>query len=727
MSALTKQVVLTSLEGRFAETFGSYLEVKRSGGELKACCPFHDDKTPSLCINSTTGLWKCFGCGECGDVFTFVMRKEGIGFPEALARLAGVAGVSPPPSRIVAEYNYTDADGQLLYQVVRMEPKKFFQRRPDGKGGWVKNLKGVQTVLYHLPEVIAAIQAGAPIFIPEGEKDVERMRSVGFTATCNSGGAGKGDSAYSLALRGADLAIFPDNDDVGRSHAEQVARSLHGVAASVRVVHLSGQPEKGDVSDWLDAGGAAEELRRIVQATPLWTPEPPGKDDKDAQGPSEPQTGQLSQVSRLPQISRPPTLHGSALHGLAGDFVRTVEPHTEADPVALLIQFLVTFGSVIGRSAHIKAEWDRHYCNLFAVLIGQSSKARKGTSWGYVKRLFEKVEWLWAVKNIVSGLSSGEGLIYAVRDPVEKDGKDKDGEPTTEIIDRGVEDKRLLVQESEFASVLRVAGRDGNTLSAILRTLWDTGDAQSMTKKDPYRATDAHISIIGHITRDELRKELTSTESANGFGNRFLWFFVRRSKELPEGGSLDEATLSTIIYRLKKAIEFASQADLIKRDEPARQLWCSVYHDLSEGKPGLAGSVTSRAEAQVMRLANVYALLDCCPEIRREHLAAALALWEYAEESARYVFGGSLGDPVADRILDALREAENGLTRTDIRDLFKNNQTAERIVQALALLAEHGRAEFRKMPTGGKPAERWFALRLAEDETPPAPGALPPA
>ena len=148
----------------------------------------------------------------------------------------------------------------------------------------------------------------------------------------------------------------------------------------------------------------------------------------------------------------------------------------------------------------------------------------------------------------------------------------------------------------------------------------------------------------------------------------------------------------------------------LQRDGTARQIWHAVYHELSSGKPGLLGAMTTRSEAQTMRLALLYALLDGDADIRAEHLSAALALWEYCEASARYIFGDSLGDRVADDILRALREVKGGMTRTDLRDLFQKHQSSERIGQALALLAEHGHIRAERQDTGGRPVERYFAI-----------------
>jgi hypothetical protein len=162
---------------------------------------------------------------------------------------------------------------------------------------------------------------------------------------------------------------------------------------------------------------------------------------------------------------------------------------------------------------------------LFPILVGDTSKGRKGTSWGYVKLFFEMLDPSWVKMKLPKGLSSGEGLIWAVRDPITKR---KDGEE--QVIDDGVDDKRLLVVEEEFASVLKVCQRDANILSPSIRSAWGTGDLEILTKNAPARATGAHISIIGHITRQELVRYLTTTEAGNGFGNRFLWLYVRRSK-----------------------------------------------------------------------------------------------------------------------------------------------------------------------------------------------------
>lgn len=407
----------------------------------------------------------------------------------------------------------------------------------------------------------------------------------------------------------------------------------------------------------------------------------------------------------IKQTPWPDPLAEEAYRGLAGDIVRAIEPHTEANPAALLVQFLVAFGSAVGRNAYFEVEADRHYTNLFAVLVGATAKARKGTSWGHVRRLFETVAPDWAREHTATGLSSGERVIWAVRDPQIREKKDE-----CVIEDPGVSDKRLLVYQTKFASTLRVLGRGGNTLSAILREAWDTGHLRNLVKNNPTKATGAHISIIGHITKGELVRHLDDTEAGNGFANRFLWLCVKRSKVLPEGGKIWEVNFDPLVKHLKQALDFARTARELRRDEEARELWAEVYESLSEGHPGLLGAVIARAEAQVTRLALIYTLLDCSPLIRREHLEAALAVWEYCGASAKFIFGDALGDPVAGQILEALREAPEGLTRTEISALFQRNIAGKRIANALEVLVGANIARCERAPGAGRPAERWFAV-----------------
>jgi len=405
----------------------------------------------------------------------------------------------------------------------------------------------------------------------------------------------------------------------------------------------------------------------------------------------------------------PEPLADAAFHGIAGEFVRMVEPVTESDPAAILLQFFVCFGALVGRGPHYKVEGDEHHANLNLLLVGATAKGRKGTSLGRVRSMYERIpHW----KPHVSGLSSGEGLKFHVRDGREETKESKTGGLVTEVTDDGVTDKRLLVVESEFASALRAAQRQGSTLSPTMREAWDSGNLRTLTKHDPVTATGAHISIIGHITADELRAELTTTDTANGFANRFLFIVVRRSKVLPFGGEeLDEGEVQALVARLHERAELARTRGHVTMTPAARAIWQAVYPELSEGSGGLHGSVTARAEAQCIRLALVYALLDGVDHIDGPHLTAALAVWTYADATAKYIFGASLGDPTADEILRRLQQAgDGGLTRTEISAIFGRNKPVDRIGAALELLQRRGRATCEKVTTtGGRDSELWRA------------------
>lgn len=401
-----------------------------------------------------------------------------------------------------------------------------------------------------------------------------------------------------------------------------------------------------------------------------------------------------------------PTLAEKALHGLAGEIVRTIDPYTEADLTALLVNILTMYGSVVGPSPHFLVEHTKHHMRLFVCLVGQTAKGRKGQSFSTPRRMFQQIDPGWADNRIAAGLSSGEGLISQVRDA--RHGVNKKGEPIVE--DAGEPDKRFLLVEEELSGPLKAMGREGNTLSAIMRQAWDRGDLRPLTKNNPIRATGAHISVIGHITQEELLRHLTETEQSNGFGNRFAWFLVRRSKLIARPKAVPDALLDPLIQRLSESVTFAQQTTEIDRDAAAEDLWADVYPALSEGQPGLFGAMIGRAEAMTMRFACLYALLDRSAIISRQHLEAGLALWEYAEQSARAIFGDARGDATADEILFALRNRPGGLTRTEIRDLFSRNKTGDAITTALTSLEADGLARQEKAQTGGRPTEHWVAV-----------------
>lgn len=232
------------------------------------------DQKPSFTVNAAKGAWYCH------------TENLGGGVKELAQRL----GVEPPflnkqdrPRRReeVAAYSYCDAAGNLLYQAVRYEPKDFRQRQPDPEnpGGWLWNMRGVEPLPYRLPEFLAALERGETVLIVEGEKDVESLAALGLAVTCNHGGTGKWTEAHSKHFpEGAEVVILPDCDDPGRDHARKVAHQLTDRGCRVRVVELPGLPQKGDVSDWLAAGGTKEELLAMVEQSAYFEPDQNGRE-----------------------------------------------------------------------------------------------------------------------------------------------------------------------------------------------------------------------------------------------------------------------------------------------------------------------------------------------------------------------------------------------------------------------------------------------------------------
>ena len=401
-----------------------------------------------------------------------------------------------------------------------------------------------------------------------------------------------------------------------------------------------------------------------------------------------------------------PELPEQALHGLAGDVVRSLAPQTESDPVALLLQFLVSFGNAVGRGPYYQVEADKHFTNLFAIFVGQSSKSRKGTSAGRIRAIMEIADQEWAARCCQGGMSSGEGIIWCIRDPI---WKLKKGE--RELEDPGVEDKRLLLDEREFYQALAVMRRDGNILSRVVRDAWDCRPRiASLTKHSPACTTDPMISISGHITEDELTRELDRVGMANGYANRFLFACVRRARILPHGGKLDGQIVEQLGARIGRALHAARRISAVTMSAATASAWERVYPALSEGQPGLLGAIIGRAEAQTIRLAVLYALLDGRDQIDLVHLEAAISVWEYCESSAKRIFGDLVGDPVADDILRALRKAGlDGMARTELHSLFGRHRAGASIGAALGTLLGSGKIRCERRKGAGRPSEIWIA------------------
>jgi hypothetical protein len=430
----------------------------------------------------------------------------------------------------------------------------------------------------------------------------------------------------------------------------------------------------------LELAGIEQQLAELFDIQP--EPKPQPQTAAPAHSPTQP-------------IYTPPgfQLSEAALYGPAGNVVRTLAPHSEAHPAAILLQLLAAFGNLVGPGPHCMVDDTRHGLNLFVVLVGESSKARKGTSLNRIVRLFSEVDHPWFDARITTARLTGNGLVYALRDQ----------DPPT--------DRRLLAVSEEFSAILHTLSRAKGHLSPLLRSAWDSGHLRTLDGRRPLQATGAHISLIAHITQRELAQHLRPTDAHNGFANRCLWTCVQRSQCLPDGGSLNAGEISAVASELRRALDWAGSADILfERDNAARELWQDCYPVLSQVHPGLYGAATSRAEAQVLRLSAIYAALDCTSVIGEAHLQAALAVWNYCSASAALLFGTATGDHTADRIKEALDANPDGLSRIQIRALFHGHLSSERVEAALQQLISMGAIGQQTQPSrGGRRSTLWTA------------------
>ncbi len=393
----------------------------------------------------------------------------------------------------------------------------------------------------------------------------------------------------------------------------------------------------------------------------------------------------------------PEPLSDAAFHGPLGELVRLIEPNTEADVAAVLFQAIVMIGNIFGRGVHFMAEGTPHFCNEFVGIVGATAKGRKGSSYGQIKGILSTIAPEWSSRRTKSGLTSGEGLIFHVRDEI-REIKMQKGQMLEVVTDAGEADKRMLVVEEELSSAIKAMSREGNTLSGVLRQAWDSPMVLApMTKNNRITASHPHVSIIGHITRDELLKSLKAVENTNGGTNRFLWCCARRARLLPFGGRTAGEAVSRLANEIDCAIGWAQtvQSEMIFDSESA-EMWSIVYEQLGDIPSGTIGAILSRAEPHVRRIAMIYAALDRTHVMRAEHLEAALEIWRYSSDSVRWIFGGTdsgenVQSKVAEKIARFIDTKPEGCCRRDIAQYMGGKVKASEIEYHLSQLLSNGK------------------------------------
>lgn len=587
----------------------------------------------------------------------------------------------------------------------------------------------------HVPRQAAALDTQR-VRLTEGELKADVATALSGVLTLSVPGVSCWRAALPLLrdLGARTVCVAFDRDATRKLHvAGALARTVAAVSAAAFEVEVESWEEadgKG-IDDLLAAGksptrhcgpAVAVEIERILASAGQSQTAPAAGESETPPASGGEEGAAMAGLYSLsspfspegPERPRPQPLAEAAYYGIAGEVVAAIAPHTEAPRAPLLINFLAGIANLIGPEPHARVGATCHSLKINELVVGETATGCKGSGLSPIQQLMGRVDPDWARDCVKFGLTSGEGLIYHVRDPrserqpVKQKGRST-GEYEEVVIDHGVADKRLFCIETEFAGVLKAMAREGSTLSPTIRQAWDGDTLQTLAKNSPSRASGAHIAISGHITPAELRRHLTETEAANGFANRFLFVHSERAQLLPEGGgTLDFEGLAA---RLQAIVPAARRLGLVARDRAARHVWAAVYPRLTTPPPGLTGALVSRAAAQTLRLSALYAALDGSPWIRVPHLLAALAIWDYCEASVRWLFGEQSGDYVADTLLACLRQSPAGLDRTEISHMLGRHVPAVRLSPALESLRQSGLARSQmRTDTGGRPEERWFAL-----------------
>ncbi|WP_341927880.1 DUF3987 domain-containing protein [Nocardioides psychrotolerans] len=418
--------------------------------------------------------------------------------------------------------------------------------------------------------------------------------------------------------------------------------------------------------------------------------------------------GQLRLARCLTNSSGGPVLDPAALHGLAGRIVRKLEPLTEASAPAMLVTILTAFATMVGRGAFVRVGSERHYPIIFAVVIGSSAKARKGTSLAAVRPVLEAGDdptLAFMQSRLRKGFQSGEALIQAAADLSAGRAENDDNIP----------DQRLLVLETEFAKTLTVAQRQGSILSMVLRSAWDGEPLENRTRREDLVASAAHLGVIAHVTAPELDRKLDLVEVANGFANRFLHVWSAPHLAIATPGRLQSSVVAELGGDLQLATTFAGTVGEMTRTAAFENEWNSLYYVLRLQPSGgdVFDSLTARAAPHILRLAMVYALLDQSTELDVTHLRAASALWEYCEATVAHVWGATLGSEQLDKLYAAaLKAGTSGLSRTDIIGLFSNNLAKQEVDDLVTRLVGMGLARAESQSTGGRPRQVLLATDI---------------
>ena len=687
---------------RLDEYSGPTRGTSRTG--FTAHCPAHDDRSPSLSVSEGRDGRVLLHC-HAGCPTEQVLDAMDLTWADLHAHAANTLSAVPkpaehPPKR--QEFVYRSLAGDPVLMVLRTNlpdgTKRISQHRRLGDA-WVSGVKGrvdedpVVPIPYHLPELVAGIGADALVLIVEGETCVEAAESLGFVATTNAGGAGKFRREWASLFKGARVAILPDNDTAGQQHAHQVHDVLRQVCEQIAIVDLPGLPSSGDLVDFIAAGGNATDVKAQI--------------DRQFDSPAHVANVAAITASEHDQTietTTVPTLDDAALLGPIGDIVNHLAPTTEASKPALLAVLVTEFGAMIGGHTVANIWGDPQPGNLFTILAGASGAARKSTAARAIRTVLKHVDADFTSR-IEPGLASGEAIIDALRD----DNPD------------GAGDRRMLIHEDEFARLLTITARQGNTLLPTLLTAWDSADLSIRSKRDGrIHASSPHIAIVGNIPTAELRKSLHGFTS--GFASRFLYVVVDSPRDLPFPPRLSAREVARMVRPLSDAFMWASEHRELGLAPASRAAYEELYldHRRFQRSDNLQShALRAREVSHLVRIALIQAVSMRANYIEAQHLEAAAAIVAYGNASIDFLFGVSPAlSKQARRALDALqRSPTNELSRSELRAVFTNNLRGGEIDAILTelrlarLISEH------RIPgqSGGRPTQ---VVRLASPQAP---------
>lgn len=517
---------------------------------------------------------------------------------------------------------------------------------------------------------------------PESKTDKELCTMAAF--------ASNGELFQSLYL-GNWQGRYPSQSEADQSLMNLIAFYSDSPIQCDRVFHASelGKRSKAKRKDYIQG--------LIRKAWDQKQPSLPGATAIEAQ------VKQAVEVAQQSLELWPKPMSKDAFIGYVREFVELVEPTTESDPHALLFTLLQTFGCDVSKNPYFETDGKKQRTNLLGSLAGPTNAGRKGTALSNVKKLYELINPEFVNKNFCTGMTSGEGITSKIRD--------------TSDSDKGVDDKRLFVVETEFAKPLNNMKREGSNLGGTIRQIFDCDKIGSMARGNQDSCLEPRVAIHAHSTVEELKGMLAEMDKVNGFGNRFLFVCTRRSKELPHGGNVHFPALFALAERIKSVVIRAQTQVLEMKWSPeAYVLWETVYSDLTSDDDG---KLVSRGAPIVVRLAMIYALMDPitytygvvhgdCHKVLIEHLKAALEVWRYCKDSAIHIFGDARYAALANSILDKLKSAGPiGMTQTQISLSFSRNKSASELQRALLLLKGKGIIKSTEEPTNGRPVTKW--------------------